>query len=100
MTSEEGTVVEEQRLNGRGSTQRRRVSPNNLFVRFERAEVEQSIGDRFEQQVRLHPDNLALKSATRQWGYTALNRAASRVASVVLPRSCYRRRAVVARIVS
>lgn len=37
--------------------------PTGAFVEFKREEVEQSIPDRFEQMVRLHPQSLALKSS-------------------------------------
>ena len=84
MTNQELQFVREQKSNGAGSAQRRRVSPSDPFVRFEGTEIEQSIGHRFEQQVRLYPDRLALKSSTREWSYAALNRAANRVALVLV----------------
>jgi len=84
MTGHERPVLEENRLNRVGSAQNRRVIPENPFVRFERRDVEQSIGQRFEQQVRLHPERLAVKSSIRQWSYAGLNRAANRVASTLV----------------
>lgn len=56
MTNQELQSVREQKLNGAGSAQRRHTSPNGPFVRFERREVEQSIGHRCEQQVDRFPD--------------------------------------------
>jgi len=80
MKSQQRPTLEQQRWNGLGRPQRPRVVPDNPFVRFERTEVEQSIADRFERQVHLHHDRLALKSSTRQWSYAELNRAANCVA--------------------
>lgn len=83
MTNQPHPFDQEEKLGAVGSAQSRRVMPDSPFVRFEEAEVEQSIGRRFEQQVRLCSDKLALKSATREWSYASLNRAANCVASVL-----------------
>ena len=38
----------------------RRVTLKNEFIEFRREEIEQSVPDRFERQVRLHPDRVAV----------------------------------------
>jgi hypothetical protein len=38
----------------------RRVTLKNEFIEFRREEIEQSVPDRFERQVRLHPDWVAV----------------------------------------
>jgi amino acid adenylation domain-containing protein len=57
------------------------------YVRFEAAEVEQSIPARFEEQVRRHGARIALKSDQAELTYTALNRWANRLAHAVLEKS-------------
>lgn len=64
------------------------------FVPFERGEIEQSIPARFEEQVRRHPDRLAVKTAEHAWTYDALNRAANRVAHALLARDGHTRTSV------
>lgn len=54
---------------------------------FPRAEIEGSIVARFERQVRIHADRLAIKSEDRALTYDELNRVANRVAHAVLARS-------------
>lgn len=60
------------------------VSPTNPFVEFERQDIEQSIPERFEQQVVRHPMNVAVKINDDEWTYDKLNKAANRVASKIL----------------
>ena len=64
----------------------RRVHPTNAYIRFEKVETEQSIPQRFEQQVRRYPDRLAVKTKSHQLTYAALNKLANRVARVLLAR--------------
>jgi amino acid adenylation domain-containing protein len=66
------------------STQSRRVSPTNPFVEFNREEIEQSIPDRFEQQVHRNPDRLVVKAKSYALTYDELNRAANRMARALL----------------
>lgn len=54
------------------------------FVPFPREEIEQSIPSRFEAQVGLYRDRLALLTSTHAWTYDALNRAANRIAHAIL----------------
>ena len=60
------------------------VHPTNPFVRFEEEEVEQSIVDRFEQQVAKFPDRLAVKTGNLSLTYTELNAASNRVGRAIL----------------
>jgi amino acid adenylation domain-containing protein len=62
----------------------RRVHPTKAFIRFEKEETEQSIPQRFEQQVSRYPDRLAVKTRSHQLTYAALNRVANRVARALL----------------
>jgi amino acid adenylation domain-containing protein len=78
-TSEKSPAPVQQQL-GRA----RRVVPTNPFTEFKREEIEQSIPNRFEQQVRRYPNRLAVKTRGHELTYDALNRAANRVAQAIL----------------
>jgi amino acid adenylation domain-containing protein len=54
------------------------------FVEFNKADIEQSIADRFERQARQFPDRIAVKTYSRGLTYDELNRAANRVAHAIL----------------
>jgi amino acid adenylation domain-containing protein len=58
--------------------------PIEPFIEFCREEIEQSIADRFEDQVRKHSQRLAVKTRDRELTYDELNRAANRAAHAVL----------------
>jgi non-ribosomal peptide synthetase component F len=58
--------------------------PSGTFVEFEEEEIEQSISDRFEDQVRRHAARLALETAGRAITYGELNEAANRIAHAIL----------------
>ena len=58
--------------------------PTGTFIEFKKEEIEQSIPDRFEAQVRRNPDHLALKARDHAMTYDELNRAANRVAHGIL----------------
>jgi len=60
------------------------AGPTNPFVEFKHAEIEQSIGDRFEQQVVKYPGHLAAKSKHRELTYDALNQRANHLARALL----------------
>ena len=62
----------------------RRVHLINAFTRFEKEATEQSIPQRFEQQVSRYPDRLAVKTRSHQLTYAALNKVANRVARALL----------------
>jgi non-ribosomal peptide synthetase component F len=61
-----------------------RVTAPSEFVRYEKAELERSIVDRFERIVLLYPERLAVKSQTGQLTYDELNRNANRIAWALL----------------
>jgi amino acid adenylation domain-containing protein len=54
------------------------------FVSFGKEAIEQSITERFEEQVFLHPDRLAVKTQTESLTYAALNERANGVAAELL----------------
>ena len=60
------------------------VHPVNPFTTFAKHEIEQSIADRFESQVRKYPGHIAVKSRTHEWSYEELNRSANQVAQAIL----------------
>jgi amino acid adenylation domain-containing protein len=62
------------------------VHPSGSFVPFERAEIEQSIPSRFEQQAGRYPDRVAVQTESEQLTYSELNRAANRIAHAILER--------------
>ena len=63
-----------------------RVKPAPSFVPFTRADIEQSIPARFEQQVEKYADQLAVKSGDLSMSYGELNRVANRLARAVIDR--------------
>lgn len=60
------------------------VHPAGTFTPFRKEEIEQSIPERFEQQVRWYPDRLVVKSKSHQLTYQELNMLANRMARTVL----------------
>src|SRR5262245_26849603 len=64
-----------------------RVSPSNPFIKFSRNDIEQSIGDRFQQIVDRDPSRIAIKVQDRVITYGTLNRMANRVAHSLLSAS-------------
>ena len=58
--------------------------PDHPHVPFTDDEIEQSIPERFEQQVRAAGDRLAIKSPERSFTYVELNRTANRLARKIL----------------
>jgi len=58
--------------------------PAGGFIEFPVQDVEQSIAARFEGIVRLYPDRLAVKQGDLILSYDRLNRAANRVAHLIL----------------
>ena len=51
---------------------------------FPRAAIEQSVPARFEEQVRRHPDRLAVECGVDAWSYAELNARANQVAHAIL----------------
>jgi len=58
--------------------------PFEPFTEFHRDEIEQSIPERFEDQVRKHALRPAVKTHDRELTYDHLNRAANRIAHAIL----------------
>jgi len=56
------------------------------FVEFPLEDVETSIPARFEKIVRMYPERVAVKSKTQTISYSELNRAANRLARIILTR--------------
>ena len=58
--------------------------PSGSFVQFSKEKVEQSVPDRFEQQVAKYPDRIAVKTKNFSLTYDALNKTANRLAHAML----------------
>ncbi len=58
--------------------------PSGTFVEFPIEEIETSITERFEKIVRMYPDRFAVAMDDERMTYEALNRAANRLANVIL----------------
>jgi amino acid adenylation domain-containing protein len=63
-----------------------RVQPAHPFVEFPIAAIEQSISDRFAQQVQTYPQHIAVKTRHYEWTYEVLNRRVQEVAHTLLSR--------------
>ena len=64
--------------------QSRCVHPTGTFIRFKKEEIEQSISDRFEQQVEKYPHRLAVRTSRHELTYEELNRVSNRLAQAIL----------------
>jgi amino acid adenylation domain-containing protein len=60
------------------------LRPRAGFVPFELAEIEQSIPERFEKQVKAHHDRIAVRTKRFSLSYSALNQWANRVAHALI----------------
>lgn len=58
--------------------------PTGRFELFPEEEIEQSIPERFEKIVRVHPERLAVKTKGCSLTYAALNQAANQIAQAIL----------------
>ena len=58
--------------------------PCGTFVAFPREDVETSVPLRFERIVHLHPDHIAVEMSNESLTYAELNRAANRLANIIL----------------
>jgi len=65
-----------------------------MKITFDKAEIEQSIIARFEKQVRLFPDRLAVKDVNGALDFTGIDRAANRIAARLLDEYGEKRAAV------
>ncbi|MEK8020608.1 MAG: amino acid adenylation domain-containing protein [Candidatus Parabeggiatoa sp.] len=61
------------------------VHPTNPFIEFQKRE--QTIGERFEQQVRKYPNHVAVKTSRYAWTYRELNDKANEIAQTLLGES-------------
>ncbi len=64
--------------------QRRNVHPNNPFIKFDKKDVELSVPERFQKQVDMHPEQIAVKTGEHVFTYNALNQFANRIARAIL----------------
>ncbi|MEM9271366.1 MAG: amino acid adenylation domain-containing protein [Cyanobacteria bacterium P01_F01_bin.143] len=60
------------------------IHPVNSFREFPLAAIAQSIPDRFDQQIRQYPQNLAISSKNYQWTYQELASQANAIAQSIL----------------
>jgi amino acid adenylation domain-containing protein len=73
-------------MNTENSIPYMQIKPMNPFIQFKDEEVEQSIPERFEQQVRAHADRLAIKSDEISFTFHDLNQTANRLARKIRSR--------------
>jgi amino acid adenylation domain-containing protein len=67
-------------------TVERERTPTKSFIEFKREDIERSIPDRFEEQVRRYPHRLAVKTKIQSLTYQQLNVASNKVAHSILAR--------------
>lgn len=60
------------------------VRPDNDFIEFTEQDIEQSIVDRFEAQVELNANRLAIKTKRHAWTYDTLNILVKQIANRIL----------------
>ncbi len=60
------------------------ISPAESFIKFSQTDIEQSITNRFEQQVNKYPNSIAVKSKISTLTYDQLNKNANRLARAIL----------------
>ena len=58
--------------------------PTGTFIEFRKQDLEQSIPERFQEQVRLFPNRVAVKTEDHELTYDALNQESNRIARAVL----------------
>lgn len=68
----------------RHSSDGRHIQPINPFVEFNKADIEQSIADRFERQAGKFSGRIAVKTHSQTLTYDELNRASNRLAHAIL----------------
>lgn len=61
--------------------------PTRTFIEFKQEEIDQSISNRFEQQVARYPERIAVRSTRHTFTYDELNRAVNRAARAILDQS-------------
>ncbi len=60
------------------------VQPVNPFTIFAKHEIEQSIAERFSQQVKKYPQRVAVKTRNHEWTYEELDARANEIAQSIL----------------
>ncbi|MCP5045685.1 MAG: amino acid adenylation domain-containing protein [bacterium] len=60
-----------------------RVQPVNPFTLYEKADINQSVASRFEQQVEKYPGNIAVKTFRKEYTYRQLNTLSNHIAHSV-----------------
>jgi amino acid adenylation domain-containing protein len=60
------------------------INPANSFIEFKKEDTEQSIAERFEQQVSKYPNTIAIKTKIKTLTYDQLNKAANRLARTII----------------
>ena len=71
-------------MNTRNAVRAPEISPVYPYIPFGDDELEQSIPERFEKQVRMHGDRLAIMSEEASFTYDGLNQTANRLARKIL----------------
>ena len=61
-----------------------RIGVDSFWIEFQQEEVEQSIPDRFQQQVERYAEKVAIKTLEYELTYDALNRAANHIAEAII----------------
>ncbi|MBD1944543.1 amino acid adenylation domain-containing protein, partial [Coleofasciculus sp. FACHB-712] len=74
------SLIERQRLQASKNI----VCPSQPYTEFPKSAIEQSIPDRFEEQVRKYPHNIAVWTEKHQWTYNTLNDKANAIAQSIL----------------
>ena len=64
--------------------QRHDVRPNNPFIKFDKKDVELSVPERFQKQVDMYPEQIAVRAGEYSFTYDALNKLANRIARAIL----------------
>ena len=60
------------------------VQPKNPFIKFDKKDVELSVPERFQKQVDMYPQQIAVKTRDHEFTYDALNQFANRIARAIL----------------
>jgi len=60
------------------------VQPKNPFIKFDEKDVELSVPERFQKQVDMYPQRIAVKTGEDEFTYDALNKLANGIARAIL----------------
>jgi acyl carrier protein len=60
------------------------VRPNKPYIEFTEEAIEQSIPERFQDQVKKFPQNIAVKTKNHEWTYEKLNQESNRVCQAIV----------------